>query len=154
MYFKMSIFILLMMSCATTDYFSSYEIDTSCDLSIVDGELNGRKTYFLLDTGAGITSFDLGQSKQYGFTCAESDELIGGYTNDKTKAKIAIGIQSIKINGMEIHDGVIYTNRMDNLVTFISSCSHKTISGIIGAPLIKKYGLVIDLTNGRLIRVN
>jgi len=154
MYFKMTICILLLMSCATSENMNSYVLDTSCDLSIVDGELNGRRTYFLLDTGAGITSLDLSQGKQYGFTSADSDEEIAGFTNDRTKAKIAIGVHSIKINDMEIHDGVIYTNKMDNLVNFISMCSHKTISGIIGAPLIKKFGLVIDLSNNRLTKGN
>jgi len=151
---KIILSLVMLMACSTPEYVNSFVIDTSCDLSVVEGELNGKKTYFLLDTGAGITSLDLNQGKQYGFTCAETDELIGGFTNDKTQAKVAIGIHSLTINGIDIHDGMIYTNKMDNLVQFISNCSHKTISGIIGAPLIKKYGLVIDLTNGRLIKVN
>jgi predicted aspartyl protease len=146
--------VAMLLSCSTPEYVNSFVIDTSCDLSIVDGELNGRKTFFLLDTGAGLTTFDLNQGKKFGFTSADTDELIGGFTNDKTNAKMAIGISSIKINGIEIHDGTVYANKMDNLVQFICGCSHKTISGIIGAPLIKKYGLVIDLTNGRLIKVN
>jgi hypothetical protein len=145
---------LMLQACATPATVNSFYIDTSCNLSIVEGELNGRKTFFLLDTGAGLTTMDLNQSKQFGFSSAETDEMVGGFTNDRTHAKMAIGIQSIKIYGLEIHDGVVYTNRMDNLVEFISGCSHKTISGIIGAPLIKKYGLVIDLMNSKLIRVN
>jgi hypothetical protein len=120
----------------------------------VEGELNGKQTYFLLDTGAGLTSVDLSQSKRFGFYSADTDELIAGFTNDKTNAKMASGINSIKVNGIEVHDGIIYTNRMDNLVEYISACSHKTISGIIGAPLIKKYGLVIDLMNSRMTKAN
>jgi len=146
--------ILMLQACATPGYLNSFEIDTSCSLSIVEGELNGKQTYFLLDTGAGLTSVDLSQSKRFGFSSADTDELIAGFTNDKTNAKMAIGIHSIKVNGIEVHDGVIYTNRMDNLVEYISTCSHKTISGIIGAPLIKKYGLVIDLMNSRMTKVN
>ena len=151
---KIILCMITLMSCSTPEYINSFVIDTSCDLSVVEGELNGRKTYFLLDTGAGITSFDMNQGKEYGFTSADTEELIGGFTNDKTKAKVAIGIHSLSINGIDIHDGTIYANKMDNLVEFISNCSHKRISGIIGAPLIKKYGLVIDLSNSRMIKVN
>jgi hypothetical protein len=145
--------LLLLCACAPPEYVTTYIIDTSCELSIVEGELNGRKTYFLLDTGSGITTFDLNQSKQYGFSSIDTDEEVGGFTNDKSRVKRAIGITSIKINGIELTGGSTYANNMQNLVRFIQGCSHKTISGIIGAPVIKKHGLVIDLTNGRLFRV-
>jgi len=151
---KIILCMIVLMSCSTPEYTNSFVIDTSCDLSVVEGELNGRRAYFLLDTGAGITCVDLNQGKEYGFTSAETDDLIGGFTNEQAKVKLAIGIHSITINGIDIHDGAVYTNKMDNLVQFISNCSHKRISGIIGAPLIKKYGLVIDLTNSRLFKVN
>ena len=145
--------LLLFCACAPPEYVKTSTIDTSCDLSIVAGELNGRETYFLLDTGAGITSFDLNQAKKFGFTSVDTDEEIGGFTNDRQQAKRAIGITSIKINGMELITDGTYTNNMLNLVRHIENCSHKTISGIIGAPLIKRYGLVIDLSNGRLFKV-
>ena len=145
--------LLLLCACASPEYLNTYIIDTSCELSIVEGELNGRKTYFLLDTGAGITSFDINQCKQFGFSSVDTDEEIGSFSNDRLKIKRAIGITSIKINGIELTGGATYANNMLNLVRHIQECSHKTISGIIGAPIIKKYGLVLDLTNGRLFRV-
>ena len=145
--------LLLLCACAPPEYLSTFIIDTSCSLSIVEGELNGRKTHFVLDTGAGITAFDLNQAKQFGFTYVDTDEEIGGFTNDKLPAKRAVGITSIKINGMELTGDPTYTNNMRNLVRHLEHCSKKTISGIIGAPMIKRHGLVIDLSNGRLFRV-
>jgi hypothetical protein len=143
---------LFVCSCAPPEYIKTFIIDTSCDLSIVEGELNGKKTHFVLDTGAGITTFDLNQCKEFGFGAIDCDEEIGGFTNHRARIQKAIGIRSIKINGMELTGDVTYTNNMHNLVRFIEGCSHKTISGIIGAPIIKQHGLVIDLSNGRLIR--
>jgi len=145
--------LLFVCGCAPPEYMKTYIIDTSCEMSIVEGELNGRKTYFLLDTGAGITAFDANQSKLYGFSTVDTDLEVGGFTNDKSRIKRTIGISSIKINGIELTGETTYAQNMNNLVTFIEGCSHKTISGIIGAPIIKKHGLVIDLTNGRLFRV-
>ena len=150
---RIMICLLFLCACTPPEYLNTYIIDTSCELSIVEGELNGRKTYFLLDTGAGITTFDINQSKQFGFSSVDTDEVIGSFTNDRLPAKKAIGIKSIKINGMELIGGTTYANNMLNLVRHIENCSHKTISGIIGAPIIKKYGLVLDLSNGRLFRV-
>jgi hypothetical protein len=144
--------LLLLCACAPPEYINTFIIDTSCELSIVEGELNGIKTHFLLDTGAGITTFDINQGKQFGFSSVDTDEEIGGFTNDRLPAKRAIGIKSIKINGLELTGGSTYANNMRNLVRHIENCSHKTISGIIGAPVIKKHGLVLDLANGRLFR--
>ncbi len=145
--------LLFLSACGSPVYVQTYIIDTSCDMSIVEGELNGKKTYFLLDTGAGLTTFDLNQAKLFGFSSEDSDQEVGGFNNDKSKIKRAVGIRSIRINGMELSGDINYTNNMNNLVRFIESCAHKTISGIIGAPIIRRHGLVIDLTNGRLFRV-
>ena len=150
---KFFICFLLACSCGTPEYVKSFIIDTNCDLSVVDGELNGKKTYFLLDTGAGITTFDLNQCRKFGFTSEDTDEEVGGFTNDRARIKRAIGIRSVKINGIEMSGGISYANNMSNLVRFVQNCSDKTISGIIGAPIIKRHGLVIDLANGRLFRV-
>ena len=127
-------------------------IDTSCNLCIVSGELNGKRTYFLIDTGAGITTLDLNQSKFYGFSYAISDVEVAGFTNSITTIKEARGVQSIKINGIKISDDLIYTENISNLVHYIERCSYKRISGIIGVPVIKRQGLVIDLVNNKLYK--
>src|SRR5215471_14751587 len=105
---KLFICLIFLGSCGPPVYTNSFIIDTSCDLSIVGGELNGKKTYFLLDTGAGLTTFDLNQSKKFEFTSETTDEVVGGFTNDKTLIKRAIGIRSIKINGIELGGDVTY----------------------------------------------
>ena len=75
--------LLFVCSCASPEYIQTFIIDTSCDLSIVEGELNGKKTHFVLDTGAGITTFDLNQCKQYGFGAMELMKKSVGFTNHK-----------------------------------------------------------------------
>ena len=143
---------LVLTGCAPTYPTGSYFIDTTCDLCIVEGEINGKKTYFLVDTGAGITSCDINQCGYFDFTFVDCDMQVGGYNNNLGDVKKAIGIKSIKIKDVEISGDDIYTLNMSNLVRFIEDCSYKKISGIIGVPIIKKYGLVIDLTNNKLYR--
>ena len=147
------ILFLALSSCTPTYPTGSYFIDTACDLCIVDGEINGKKTHFIVDTGAGITCCDINQSKDFDFTYVDCDIEIGGYNNSFGKVKQAIGIQSIKIKDVDISDDIIYTQNMSYLVKYIEQCSHKKISGIIGVPIIRKYGLVIDLTNNKLYRL-
>src|SRR5215813_12828830 len=67
--------------CITTQPAGYLDIDTSCNVCIVSGELNGKKTYFLIDTGAGITTLDLNQSKYYGFSYTISNVEVGGFLN-------------------------------------------------------------------------
>lgn len=144
---------LILSGCAPAFTPGIYFIDTTCDLCIIEGEINGKKTYFLVDTGAGITSCDINQSRYFDFTYVDSDMRVGGYNNNNLgDVKKAIGIRSIKIKDVDISGDDIYTHNMSNLVRYIEECSNKKISGIIGVPILKKYGLVIDLTNNKLYR--
>ena len=138
--------------CATTQPSGYSVIDTSCNICIVSGELNGKKTYFLIDTGAGITTLDLNQSKYYGFSYSISDVEVGGFSNSISTIKEARGVQSITINGTKISEYPVYAENMTNLVQYIERCSYKRISGIIGLPVIKSQGLVIDLVNNKLYK--
>jgi hypothetical protein len=144
--------ILIATGCASIQPTGHSEIDTSCNICIVSGELNGKKTYFVIDTGAGITTLDLNQSKDFGFSYAFTDLEVAGFTNHVGTVKEARGVESIKINGVKISPETIYTENLSNLVRFIESCSYKRISGIIGVPIIRSQGLVIDVVNNKLYK--
>jgi hypothetical protein len=143
---------LLLLGCMPVDQIGSLNIDTSCDLCIVEGEINGKKAYFIMDTGAGLTTFDINQAKHFGFSAIDSDLSVGAFNNNTASVQEATGITSIRINKVEVLGDIIYTTNMSKLVRYIEACAHKTISGIIGVPIIKRHGLVIDLTNNRLYR--
>jgi hypothetical protein len=143
--------ILLVLGCTPTHPGSCF-IDTDCNLSIVEGEINGKRTYFILDTGAGITCVDINQSGHFGFSFTNDEISVAGYSNGIREVKLATGIKSIKIKDVDISGDAIYTHDMSNLVRFIEQCSHKRISAIIGVPVIIRYGLVIDLTEQKLYR--
>jgi len=128
-------------------------IDSSCDLCIVEGELNGKKTYFLIDTGAGITTLDKNQSKAYSFTVTERSPMdVGGFSNSIGSVTEAFDVKSIRISGIEIRESGIYSTDLGNLVRFIENCAKKRISGIIGVPVLKRHQLVIDLSSDKLYK--
>lgn len=144
--------LVFLIGCIPAGQLGTHHIDTSCDLCIVEGEINGKKTYFLMDTGASMTTLDLNQSKYFGFTAIECDLKVGGLNSNISGIQQAIGIDSIRINAMNITGDVVYTTNMRNLVKYVEHCARKRISGVIGVPTIKRYGLVIDLTNNRMYR--
>lgn len=144
--------LLVLASCMPAVQIGSVDLDTACNLCIVEGEINGKKTYFLMDTGAGLTTFDINQAKHFGFTSAPTDLSVNAFNNNTAAVEEAIGITSIKINKVELIGDIFYTTNLSNLVKHIQQCSNKRISGIIGVPIIKRHGLVIDLTNNRLYK--
>ncbi|HET9824265.1 MAG TPA: aspartyl protease family protein [Chitinophagaceae bacterium] len=149
---KFSIIIFLVLaSCAPAHDLGLGEIDSSCGPCLIEGEINGKKTYFVLDTGAAVTTLDMNQSHYFGFTLRDADLEITGFNSDIGEMKRVVGIDSIKINGRNIiASDTIYANNMSRLSREIESCTRKRIGGIIGVPIIKRYGLVIDLMNNKL----
>jgi hypothetical protein len=149
---KISILIcLILVACAPARDLGYGEIDSSCGPCLIEGEINGKKTYFVLDTGAAVTTLDLGQSRYFGFSYRDTDLEICGFNSDVGEMKRVVGIESIKINGREIEaSDTIYGNNMAKLSRYIESCTRKRIGGIIGVPIIKKCGLVIDVMNNKL----
>jgi hypothetical protein len=143
---------LLLLGCMPVDQIGTIHIDTSCNLCIVDGEINGKKAYFIMDTGAGLTTFDINQGKHFGFSSIETNLSVGAFNNNTATIREAIGITSIRINTVDVTGDIIYATNMSALVKHIETCAHKKISGIIGVPIIKRHGLVIDLTNNRLYK--
>jgi len=149
---KISIVICLILAGCTPVRDLGYgEIDSSCGPCLIEGEINGKKTYFVLDTGAAVTTLDLGQSHYFGFSFRDADLEICGFNSDVGEMKRVVGIESIKINGRDIiTSDTIYGNNMAKLSRYIESCTRKRIGGIIGVPIIKKCGLVIDVMNNKL----
>ena len=144
--------LLLFVSCIPVEQIGSVNIDTTCNLCIVEGEINGKKTYFLMDTGAGLTTVDINQAKHFGFTSMPCELSVNGFNNNVAPIQQAVGITSVRINKVDLTGDIIYTTNMSNLVKHIQQCANKRISGIIGVPIIKRHGLVIDLTNNRLYK--
>ena len=149
---KLSILIFLTLAACTPVRDLGYaEIDTSCGPSLIEGEINGKKAYFVLDTGAAITTLDQNQSRYFGFSCRDTDLEICGFNSDLGAMKQVVGIDSIKINGRDIAgQEIIYANNMARLAQYIEGCTRKRIAGIIGTAVIKRYGLIIDLLNNKM----
>ena len=120
-------------------------------LPIVQGELNGRKTYFLLDTGASVSILDLKESAKYNVKQdGTSDVSIGGYggvtsniTNLKN-VKVTLGVEELKkeFTGKDI----------GYIIKGVSSNTGLPIVGIIGNNNISSSEFILDFENNLLLK--
>lgn len=146
-----NVMILLMVLLILSSYKSStqdYEYIKIINLSrkpIVEGMLNGRRAFFLLDTGSDLTVLNSKDAKGYDFkvlyiqAAAYVVSSFGGTRSDILSAwdaRIQLGTQEIKA---EIHSYDI-----SNIVESLHKHSKVRISGIIGSNIMKKYGFQID----------
>ncbi|HEY4653093.1 MAG TPA: aspartyl protease family protein [Cyclobacteriaceae bacterium] len=117
---------------------------------IVAGTLNGKKVYFLLDTGSDFTLLNETETKKYGFKTVnrESDLIVnkavgmgGTIVEFKSVYNVSISLGSTRIST------TCLAYDMSLLVTIIRNRSGIEISGIIGSDVMKRYGVIIDYAN-------
>ena len=121
---------------------------------IVQGEINGKKGYFLVDTGADISVINSTELKRYGLTEKKT------YGNRR-----AMGFNGAEESVMKVHNiDVMFDDQFDhntfyslNLETIVRSINAKTnlkISGILGSDWLMKYNCIIDYNQRRIILVD
>lgn len=111
---------------------------------IVQMELNGKKTWVLLDTGSEISILNIKSQDKYGFNVHEDAKAsvvgFGSKHNpikEVSNAKIYFG--DIKLKSQ------FYAYDINNIVNSIRSRTGITISAIIGTTLMRDYGFVLDM---------
>lgn len=123
-----------------------HKIIVSDFLPIVEGTLNGKKVFFLLDTGASVSMLDETQANKYGFFTKKGEDIsIGGYggvtteVSEVSKAEIYLG--SEKLNKSFLGKDIGY------LIKAIHSNTGYSIVGIVGNDNISSERFVIDFKN-------
>ncbi len=118
-------------------------------IPVIEGKLNGKKAFFILDTGASLSVLDEKQSKEYGFstTDLDSDTHISGYGGN-TSMKEAVS-ENVNVGGVDFN-GNYYSQDISNIVNVIRANEGVKISGIIGCDILKTKGAIIDLSENTI----
>lgn len=122
----------------------------SSHVPIIEGVLNGKKAYFMLDTGASISVLDTNQSKDYMFSIiGDSDVEITGIGSNRSESK-EIGKSLVKVGESTLKETFIGKDLRD-VVRAVSSGSGYNIVGIIGTNNIWRNSWVLDFKRSKIV---
>ena len=122
---------------------------------IVQAEINGKKGYFLVDTGADISiinstdlkKYKLIQSKTYG-----SNKRAIGFNGDQ-ETVMRVKNVDVQFNNQFNHK-TFYSMNIGLIVRTIEAKTGLKISGILGSDWLMKYHCIIDYNQRRIVLVN
>lgn len=135
----------------SNEFTYSHQILERDFLPIVEGTLNGKKAYFLLDTGASLSILDLKSAANYNVRIGITEDMgIGGYggvTSDVSELQnvdLRLGSERMKDNfsGKDIQ----------YLIQAIRKITGYTIVGIIGNNNITESKLILDFENNVILK--
>lgn len=111
---------------------------------IIEGKVNGKTAYFLLDTGASVGLIDKSQKKKYGLKEGRRypGSIIGG-GGDITTSYMCDTLADI--NGRQV--GQFIFSDISGVRDSIKTNTGYEILGIIGLPQMKTLQVKIDLTS-------
>lgn len=114
---------------------------------IIELDMNGKKAYFIVDSGADVSVLNSKSSEEYAFQSVKdykqySATGFSGQNYTFYKAKNA----NVYFEGLELRT-VFYATDLENLAYSIKEKTSYLITGIIGADLLNRYGFVIDYKN-------
>ena len=118
------------------------------DYPIVVGSLNGKKAFFLVDSGANITILNINDVKRYKIKYSKSIskvKIISGLTANQREILVATNT-SLYLGNRKI-EACFKLLDLSNLKDSIGASNGVWINGIIGSDLMKKYKFTIDYGN-------
>ena len=142
------ILVLLGISCKTQD--KQFEGDNKINfisynkLPIVEGRINNRKAYFILDSGASISVLDETQSHKFKFDVEESDDEAAGYGGVAQFSSVYNA--DIEMGGLNMVTK-FKSQDLTAIVVIMEATEGVTISGIIGNDIMKPNKFIINFAD-------
>ena len=122
------------------------------DQPIVVGTLNGKKAYFLIDTGSSISMLNSSDKRKFRFDLKELQlkdyALSGLHSQRRGKVEVALNIEML-LGNQKIYCNFIAFD-LTTIVRAIHSGTGIHINGIIGSDLMKNYGFVINYVEEKI----
>ncbi len=127
---------------------SSVQFFSNVKVPVVEGTLNGKKAFFIIDSGASVSVLDEKQSNRYGYHIDEGffeNSTIAGYGGTSSVSAAAVGVDLV-IGNKELSTD--YRSKdISEVVNVIKQNTGVTITGIIGSDIMKSYKFVLDYSS-------
>lgn len=144
------VLVLFAISC-TSD--TSFEGDNKVDfvsvdkVPVIEGRLNGRTAFFIVDSGASLSVLDENQKEDYEFETYASTIEAAGYSGVAVFKEVQ-GAQ-ITLGGVDFTTD-FKAQDMSKIVEIIRKEDNVLISGIIGSDIMKTNRFIIDYSNNTI----
>lgn len=133
------------LSCNAQD--NSFEGDGKVDfiavskVPVVEGTINGKQAFFIVDSGASLSVLDDNQSDYFKFLTSSSNIAAAGYGGvasfgNASNVKLTIGGKKFETD--------FKSQDLSKIVDLIRENDGVEISGIIGSDIMKDYHFIID----------
>ncbi|GJM29536.1 MAG: hypothetical protein DHS20C17_21710 [Cyclobacteriaceae bacterium] len=120
---------------------------------LIRGEINGKRAYFLLDTGASYTVLHRKSAKYYNFQLfplkTKHNGTIG--VNPSTRVERSAAINVLLDFGQSTFKQSYTAQDLTPVVDHVYKISKIRIAGIIGSDFLKRYACSVDLGNKMLV---
>lgn len=118
-------------------------------IPVVEGKINGKKAYFIIDTGASVSILNDLVSDKFGFRsidCREQSVLgLGGHARLKDAVHAVVEFGPLRIKNVTFR-----TKHMADFVAMIKRDENVEIAGIIGGDVFDMYNITIDFKKNRI----
>jgi hypothetical protein len=119
-------------------------------IPVIEGKINGKRAFFIVDTGASCSLLNEQSAHRYGFKYrARSDEQVVGL-NGQAKINMAFDYD-VQLGSVNLKQAVFKTRHLSELANIIREKDHIDVAGIIGADILKRYGMVIDFNSNTVL---
>lgn len=144
--------LLMLGSCASTATLrenKQLRFTTVGRIPVVEGKINGKRAYFIIDTGASCSILNQSVSDRFGFkSFIKNDDHVMGLHGE---AKINQAFNcTVEMGPLKLNNVIFRTKHMDSFVSVIQTHENIEIAGIIGSDIFNRYGIAINFKSNTL----
>jgi hypothetical protein len=118
-------------------------------IPVIEGTINGKRAFFIVDTGASCSILDESVSERFDFNFIVKTNSnvygLGGQANINQAFDVVVKIGPLTINHRKFR-----TKRLDYLTSVINRNEGVKIAGLIGSDILNYYNVAINFRNGTL----
>jgi hypothetical protein len=144
--------LLMLSGCSSTAYLGEIKqlrFTTIGRIPVIEGKINGKRAYFIIDTGASCSILNQSVSERFGFKSYVRDDVHVMALEGKAKMNHAFNCL-VEVGPLRLSNVIFRTKCMDSFVSVIREQENIEIAGIIGSDIFNRYGIAINFKSNMI----